>query len=149
MALPAGTRMPAFKLEGSDGRAWSDADLRGEPYVLTFYPKDETPGCTAQMCAFRDAWEDLKARGIKVFGVSRDSVESHRTFVKNQSLPYVLLADEKAELHKALQIGKTLFGGANRVSFFVDEAGIIREAYQDNLRFSAHAEKMLVAARAL
>lgn len=149
MALAVGTPIPPFSLHGSDGKVWSADELRGRAFVLTFYPKDETPGCTAQACAFRDAWDDFRGTGVLVFGVSRDPVESHLSFVKNSQLPYVLLADEDARLHKALQIGKNLFGGANRVSFFVDKDGVIRAVFEDNLRFGAHAEKMLEAAKAL
>lgn len=149
MALAVGARVPPFSLAGSDGRTWSDEELRGRAYVLTFYPKDETPGCTAQACAFRDAWEDFAGSGVLVFGVSRDPVESHRSFAKNQKLPYVLLADEKAQLHKALDVGRSLLGGANRVSYLVDRDGVIRSVYESNILFGAHAERMLEAARAL
>jgi len=149
MALSVGSRVPAFSLPGSDGQTWSDESLRGRRYVLTFYPKDETPGCTAQACAFRDAWSGFEKLGVLVFGVSRDSLESHRSFVGNQKLPYVLLSDEKAALHKALDVGKSLFGGANRVSYLVDEQGLIRAVYESNILFGAHSEKMLEAAQAL
>lgn len=147
MALRVGTPVPSFSLPGSDGRTWTSEGLRGQRYVLTFYPKDETPGCTVQACAFRDQWEDFRGSGVLVFGVSRDGIESHASFVMSSQLPYVLLADERATLHKALDIGKTLFGGANRVSYLVDEAGIIRAVHEDNLRFESHATKMLQAAK--
>lgn len=149
MALPVGARMPSFSLPGSDGRTWTDEALRGRAYVLTFYPKDETPGCTAQACAFRDAWEDFRGSDVLVFGVSRDSVESHHSFVRSSQLPYVLLADESGQFHKALDIGRNMFGGANRVSYLVDKEGVIRSVFEDNLRFGAHAERMLDAASGL
>lgn len=149
MALPAGTRVASFELPGSDGQTWSDAKLLGTPYVLTFYPMDETPGCIAQVCAFRDVWQDFANTGVKVFGVSRDGIPSHEAFVKNRQLPYTLLSDERAALHKALQIGRTLLGGANRVSFLVDAQGVIREVYESNLSPASHAERMLDAARSL
>lgn len=149
MALAVGSRVPPFALPGSDGRTWSDEELRGRAYVLTFYPKDETPGCTAQACAFRDAWDAFQGSGVLVFGVSRDPVESHRSFARNQRLPYVLLADEKAHLHKALDVGRNLLGGANRVSYLVDGEGVIRAVYESNILFGAHAQRMIEAVRAL
>lgn len=149
MALPVGSRVPPFSLPGSDGRTHSDASLRGTPYVLTFYPKDETPGCVAQVCAFRDIWEDFRAMGVQVFGVSRDDLESHERFVAKRNLPYVLLTDASGQFHKALQIGRNLFGGANRVSFLVDAQGVIRDVFEHNLRADAHAERMAQSARAL
>lgn len=149
MALPVGATMPSFSLPGSDGSTWSDAKLIGTPYVLTFYPKDETPGCVAQVCAFRDAWQDFAGTGVMVFGVSRDGLASHEAFVKNRALPYTLLSDERAVLHKALQVGRNLLGGANRVSVLIDAKGTIVEVYESNLQPASHAERMLAAAAKL
>ncbi|HVM44661.1 MAG TPA: peroxiredoxin [Candidatus Thermoplasmatota archaeon] len=146
--LDVGATAPPFRMPGSDGREWSGSDLAGAPYVLTFYPKDETPGCVAQVCALRDAWEGFRARGVQVFGVSRDGVEEHRAFVANRKLPYTLLSDATGAHHKAFDVGRT-FGVTNRVSYLVGPDGRILATYKSNLRPEAHAEKMLAAVRGL
>lgn len=148
MALRVGERAPAFEAPGSDGQTYSAESLRGRAYVLTFYPKDETAGCIAQVCALRDVWEDFRGKGVAVFGVSRDSVESHKVFVANRNLPYTLLTDASGAMHKAFDVGR-VFGVTNRVSYLVDASGTIVAAYASNLRPAAHAEKMVEAARAL
>ncbi|HUR69826.1 MAG TPA: peroxiredoxin [Candidatus Thermoplasmatota archaeon] len=148
MALEIGAIAPDFRLPGSDGKEHSPASLRGRPYVLTFYPKDETAGCVAQVCALRDVWEDFRHMDVAVFGVSRDSVEDHQAFVANRKLPYSLLTDASGAMHKAFDVGRT-FGVTNRVSYLVDAAGTIRAAYASNLRPEQHAARMLAAAKAL
>lgn len=146
MALRAGERVPAFEIPGSDGGTWSDVKLRGRTYVLTFYPKDETPGCVAQACAIRDAWALFVEAGVLVFGVSRDSVEEHRAFASHRKLPHVLLSDASGAVHKAFDVGRT-FGVTNRVSYLVGPEGTIREAFKSNLRPEVHAARMLEAAK--
>lgn len=148
MALDVGASVPAFALPGSDGQEWSAEKLRGRAYVLTFYPKDETAGCVAQVCALRDAWEEFRGKDVLVFGVSRDSLESHREFVANRKLPYTLLTDDSGAAHKAFDVGR-MFGVTNRVSYLVGKDGRIVAAYRSNLRPEAHAAKMVEAAKAL
>lgn len=149
MALAIGTAAPAFQAPGSDGVERSRESLLGRAYVLTFYPKDETAGCVAQVCALRDAWEDFRGRDVLVFGVSRDSIESHKEFVANRKLPYVLLTDATGQMHKAFDVGRNFLGVTNRVSYLVDRKGTIAAVYESNLRPAEHAERMLAAARAL
>jgi len=144
MALKVGASVPSFSMPGSDGREWDPEALRGRPYVLTFYPQDETAGCIAQVCALRDVWEDFRGKNVAVFGVSRDSVESHKAFVANRELPYTLLTDATGEHHKAFDVGRT-FGVTNRVSYLVDAEGRIAGSFASNLRPAAHAAKMLEA----
>ncbi len=146
VALSAGATVPPFDMPGSDGEAWSDAKLRGRRFVLTFYPQDETAGCVAQVCALRDVWEDFRGLDVLVFGVSRDSLASHKAFVANRKLPYTLLTDDNGQYHKAFDVGRT-FGVTNRVSYLVDATGTIVESYQSNLQPAAHARKMIEAAR--
>ncbi len=90
---PVGAEAPDFTLQATDGSQVHLADLRGKTVLLYFYPKDDTPGCTTEACAFRDAWGELEARGVVVLGVSRDDVKSHQKFAKKYSLPFPLLAD--------------------------------------------------------
>lgn len=146
MALKEGQKAPAWTMPGSDDEEWSDAKLLGRAYIVTFYPQDETAGCIAQVCAIRDVWEDLRTTDVLVFGVSRDSVETHKAFVANRKLPYTLLTDKTGQVHKAFDVGRT-FGVTNRVSYLVGPDGTIRAAYASNLRPEAHAAKMLEAAR--
>lgn len=145
MALAVGAQAPPFEMPGSDGNDWSASKLAGRRYVVTFYPQDETAGCVAQVCALRDVWEDFRGKDVLVFGVSRDSIESHRAFVANRKLPYVLLTDATGQWHKAFDVGRT-FGVTNRVSYLVGADGKIAAAYASNLRPEAHAKRMLEAA---
>lgn len=146
VVLKPGAVVPDFEMPGSDGESWSDVKLRGRRFVLTFYPRDETAGCVAQVCALRDVWEDFRGADVLVFGVSRDTEESHRAFAANRKLPYTLLTDATGAAHKAFDVGRT-FGVTNRVSYLVGADGRIRDAYKSNLRPEAHARKMLDAAR--
>lgn len=148
MALREGQVAPEFSVPGSDGQTWSSKALHGTPYILTFYPKDETAGCVAQVCSFRDVWEDLAPTGVKVFGVSRDSIESHEAFVANRRLPQTLLSDATGAMHKAFDVGRT-FRVTNRVTYLVGADGRIAAVYASNLRPAAHAKRMLDATRAL
>lgn len=149
VVLQRGAPVPAFEMPGSDGETWSEAKLRGRAFVLTFYPKDETAGCIKQVCALRDAWEDLRGKDVLVFGVSRDSIEDHKAFVANRNLPYVLLTDATGAAHKAFDVGRTFLGTTNRVSYLVGKDGRVAQVYGSNLRPESHAAKMLEAANAL
>jgi peroxiredoxin Q/BCP len=91
--LEEGTDAPDFEAQTDDGRTVSLSDLRGKPVVLYFYPKDDTPGCTAQACGIRDAYGEFRARGAEVFGISTDDAESHRAFRQKYELPFPLLVD--------------------------------------------------------
>lgn len=145
--LAPGTPAPPFDAPDERGRAWSLDALRARRFVLTFYPKDETAGCTAQVCAFRDAWAAFEAEGVLVFGVSRDDAHSHEAFVRRRHLPYSLLTDATGAMHKAYDVGR-IFGVTRRVSYLVGADGRIEAAYQGNLRPDAHAAKMLSSVRA-
>lgn len=95
-----GKKAPAFSLPGSDGATHTLSDYKGQTLVVYFYPKDATPGCTKEACAFRDFNEDLVAMGVTVFGVSGDSIASHEKFVAKQNLNFVLLSDEDTSMMK-------------------------------------------------
>src|SRR3954468_10388934 len=109
---PAAMRFPAFKLQGSDGKVHQLKDYRGQPLIVYFYPKDNTPGCTTQACAFRDAYAGLKRAGAAVLGVSPDSLASHERFIAKHSLTFPLLVDEDHRLASELDVWaeKSLYG---------------------------------------
>lgn len=100
MASLEGKKAPAFSLEGNDGKKHSLEDYQGKTVVLYFYPKDNTPGCTKEVCGFRDLNPTLKKSGTVVLGVSKDSLDSHNKFIANFKLPFVLLSDPKLEVMK-------------------------------------------------
>ena len=120
---------PDFTLPDGDGKPWRLSDQRGKVVVLLFYPGDETPVCTRQMCSVRDRWEDYLATGAEVVGISTDSVESHRKFADHHRLPLRLLSDEKraaADLYGAKSV---IPGKVARSVFVIDANGILR--YRD------------------
>ena len=129
--IVAGTRAPDFSLSDKDGRVVSLSDFRGKKVVLYFYPKDNTPGCTRQACAFAGAYEAFKRLGVEVIGISRDSVASHAKFAEKHALPFILLSDPTLDVIKAWGVWqeKKLYGkvsmGVARTTFIIDEAGVI------------------------
>ena len=135
-----GEKAPLFRAmavggEFGDGREIALDDLRGKPVVLYFYPKDDTPGCTAQACALRDSWASVRSRA-KIFGVSVDSAKSHRKFVDKFQLPFPLLSDSEKEIVNAygVWVEKSMYGrkymGAERSTFIVDGEGRIAAIFR-------------------
>ena len=129
--LDIGTQAPNFTLKDKDGNTVSLSDFVGRKVVLYFYPKDNTPGCTRQACAFAGLYEEFKARNVQVIGISRDSVASHEKFAAKYSLPFILLSDPELEAIEAYGVWqeKKLYGkvsmGVVRTTFIIDEAGRI------------------------
>ena len=127
--LTIGQKAPDFTLSDKDGNAVSLSDFAGKKVVLYFYPKDNTPGCTRQACAFAGAYNEFQKRGVVVIGVSRDSVASHARFAEKYSLPFILLSDPDLEAIQAYGVWqeKKLYGkvsmGVVRTTFLIDEAG--------------------------
>jgi thioredoxin-dependent peroxiredoxin len=145
-----GDPAPDFTLESDEGEQVSLSQFRGKPVVLYFYPKDDTPGCTAQARGFRDDWEEYRRRGAVVIGVSPDDVDSHVRFRQKYQLPFTLLADPDhrvAELYGAWG-EKTLYGkkyiGVIRSTFVIDPDGTIAKA-MPNVRAEGNSEKVLAA----
>lgn len=130
--LQKGDEAPDFSLEDGDGTTWSLADLRGQKVIVYFYPADDTPGCTAQACDFRDAQADLTSSGYKVFGVSPQGAPSHRRFSDKYSLNFPLLIDSEYEMAHAYGVTKEGEAGKkpriNRSTFVIAEDGTIVEA---------------------
>lgn len=138
---------PAFAAKDQDGKTRTLAELRGAPVVLYFYPKDGTPGCTKEACAFRDAWSKLQATGAVVLGVSRDSVEKHKAFADEHHLPFALLADEDGAICKAYGVSSTL-GMPSRVTFLIDREGRIARTWPE-VDPAVHAGEVVAAIEAL
>jgi peroxiredoxin Q/BCP len=123
--------------------------LGAGPIVLFFYPKDDTTGCTKEACRFRDDYGRFREAGAKVFGISSDSVESHRHFATKFSLPYQLLSDPGGKV-RALYGASSLFGlMPRRVTFTIDAAGVIRHVFRSDARFERHVEEALRSLSAL
>ncbi|HLG17193.1 MAG TPA: peroxiredoxin [Blastocatellia bacterium] len=120
-----GETAPDFELRDATGKTWRLSNHRSKVVALVFYPKDETPVCTKQMCSMRDRWADYEATGAEVVGVSVGSVESHKRFAEHHNLPQTLLADEKGEVTRLFGV-KSLLGGSQRAVIVIDPTGVIR-----------------------
>ena len=126
MKLKVSDKAPDFELQSTGGQSFHlSSSLNGGKLVLYFYPKDFTPGCTAEACAFRDEFSDLRKSEMRVFGVSLDSVESHEKFKKEYHLPFDLLSDSDGNVARLYGVYNSLFKIANRVTFIIDHDGKI------------------------
>ena len=131
--LEVGSKAPDFTLPDKLGTSVRLSDFLGKKVVLYFYPKDNTPGCTRQACAFAGAYKEFEARDVVVIGISRDSVASHQKFAEKYELPFILLSDPELEVIKAYGVWKEkkLYGklgfGVVRTTFIIDENGIIEK----------------------
>ena len=129
--LQPGDKAPDFSLEDGDGTTWSLADMRGQKVIVYFYPVDDTPGCTAQACDFRDAQGELTAAGYRVFGVSPQGAASHRKFSDKYSLNYPLLVDSDYVMARAYGVAEEREGKKPRIkrsTFVIDDDGLLVEA---------------------
>ena len=131
--LKAGTQAPAFSLPDQNGKVHTLDEYAGKKLLLYFYPKDNTPGCTRQACAFAGSFAEFRKRDVIVIGISRDSVESHRKFAEKYNLPFILLSDPELQAIQAYGVWqeKKLYGkssmGVVRTTFIIDEEGAIAE----------------------
>lgn len=148
--IEEGAPAPDFELQSDAGETIRLADLRGKPVVLYFYPRDDTPGCTKQACAIRDAWDDFRATGADVFGVSPDSEASHTRFKQKYRLPFTLLADP--DHHLAEQYGfwveKRMMGkkymGIERSTVVIAPDGTVARIFR-KVKPGDHADQVLAA----
>lgn len=137
----------SFDLLNQDGKRVTDADLRGKRYVMFFYPRAMTPGCTAESCDFRDSYDEFARAGYEIIGVSPDPPERNRKFKEKEGLNFDLLSDEDHQLAEALGAWgeKKLYGkvsqGLIRSTFVVDEEGRVTEAYR-NVRAKGHVDRV-------
>jgi len=152
--LKEGQKAPSFRLSSVDGRSVALEEYRGKPVVVYFYPKDDTPGCTREACAFRDNQAQIRKTGAVVLGVSPDSVASHQKFRDKYKLSFPLLADPDKDVAKKFGAfgEKTLYGkkvvGMIRSTFIIDGAGVVRRVFP-KVRVDGHAEQVLEALRTL
>jgi peroxiredoxin Q/BCP len=136
MTLHAGDKAPAFTARDEDGNTVKLSDFKGKKVVLYFYPRDMTPGCTAEACSLRDNYKALQKQGYEILGVSTDTEKSHQKFIAKEKLPFRLLADPDKKLHDlyGTWVEKSMYGrkymGTARVTFVIDEKGILEEVIE-------------------
>ena len=148
MTLKTGDIAPDFEVNDQDGNSVKLSDYKGKKVVLFFYPKDNTPGCTAEACNLRDNYSTLQSQGYEVLGISSDSEKSHIKFIEKQSLPYKLLADTEKKVHDlyGTWVEKSMYGrkymGTARTTFIIDENGKIEEVI-DKVKTKDHTAQIL------
>jgi peroxiredoxin Q/BCP len=146
--LETGAKAPDFSTTDQNGKKVSLKDYRGRKVVLYFYPKDDTPGCTKEACAFRDSFGKFKTLGIEILGVSVDSEKSHKSFAEKYTLPFTLLADPDKKIVQAYGAWgeKALYGkkymGTHRVTYLIDESGRIASVFP-KVKPEEHADEIL------
>ena len=146
--LKVGQKAPDFTVNDQDGTPVKLSDLRGTKVVLYFYPKDMTPGCTAEACNLRDNYKSMQKKGYEILGVSTDSEKSHRKFIEKERLPFRLLADTEKAIHDAYGtwVEKSMYGrkymGTARITFVIDEKGIIEDII-DKVDTKNHVDQIL------
>ncbi|MCL4399622.1 peroxiredoxin [Candidatus Parvarchaeota archaeon] len=128
MNIKENDAFPSFSLPADDGSVVSLSSLKGKVTVVYFYPKDDTPGCTTEACGFRDSLKNLDSLGVPVYGISVDSVESHKKFKEKYKINFRLLSDSQKKLVEKLGI-KSMTGVASRVTFILDENGRVLKIY--------------------
>ena len=150
--IEEGTKAPEFELTSDTGETLTLAGLRGAPVVLYFYPKDDTPGCTAQACGIRDAWKDFQDAGAVVLGVSPDGEASHATFKEKYGLPFPLLSDTDHAVSEAYGVWgeKSMYGktymGVKRTTFVIGADGTVEKVFE-KVKPAEHADQVLDALR--
>ncbi len=153
MTLKVGDKAPAFKGLTAEGPL-ALKDLKGSNIVLYFYPKDDTPGCTLEACAFRDALPKFKKMNARVFGVSKDTLQAHAKFSKKYELPFTLISDADGSLCDSFGVWgeKSMYGrkymGIERATYLVDKTGMIRHIWR-KVKVAGHAEEVLDAVKSL
>jgi peroxiredoxin Q/BCP len=152
--IEEGKPAPDFTLLDQEGKAVTLSTLRGTPIVLYFYPKNDTPGCTTEACAFRDAEADYMALGAKVLGVSPDSIKSHARFAAKHGLKFPLLADTETKVCQLFDVWKekSMYGktymGVERTTIVIDGEGVIRKVFP-KVKVPGHSEAVLEALKAI
>jgi peroxiredoxin Q/BCP len=154
MSVKSGDKAPDFTLPTDGNGSVSLSKLRGNPVVLYFYPKDDTTGCTAEACAFRDSFPDYGKTGATVIGVSRDPVASHDKFKKKYQLPFTLAADTEGKVTEAygVWVEKSMYGrkymGIERCTVLIDKDGVVRNVWH-KVKVPGHVGEVLKAVQAL
>jgi peroxiredoxin Q/BCP len=141
MALQVGDKIPIFTAIDSNGNSFEVRDYIGQPMVIYFYPKDDTPGCTIQACTFRDQYEDFKALGAEVIGISSDSLSSHKKFASRYKLPFILLSDTNKKIRTAFGVPNDFLGLLpGRATYVIDKNGIVQFVF-DSTSAKIHIKK--------
>lgn len=144
MAIHVGDAAPDFTLPNQKGESVTLSRYQGQKaVVLYFYPKDDTPGCTVESCSFRDSYEDFAAAGAEVIGISSDSPESHRAFANKHNLPFTLVSDAGAAVRKAYGVPTTLGLLPGRVTYVIDQAGIVRHIFNSQFNPKGHVAEAI------
>jgi peroxiredoxin Q/BCP len=150
MSINIGDQAPDFTLKAQDGTTLRLYDLLAhKPVVLFFYPKDNTPGCTKEVCAFRDRYSVFQDMGAEVVGISGDSVSSHRQFAIAHNLPFRLVSDEEDRVRRAFGVPATLWVLPGRVTYILDRQGTICQMFDSQFNFDGHIEEALKTLSAL
>ena len=142
-----GAKAPDFTLPSQSGEMVRLNDFHGKPVVLFFYPKDNTPGCTKEVCAFRDDFEEFGKLDADVVGISSDSVESHGAFAHKHDLPFALLSDEGGKVRKLYGVPNTFGLFPGRVTYVIDEQGVVRHIFSSQLGVERHVQGAIEALR--
>ena len=146
--LSVGDAVPDFSLKDAEGKTVKKSDLKGKKYVVYFYPKDFTPGCTTEAAEFARDYKKFKSSDIEIIGISPDDVDSHKKFGEKMEVPFILLADTEKEIAKKFGVwGKKQFMGreymgVNRTTFLVDEKGKILKVFE-KVKAAGHAQEVL------
>jgi peroxiredoxin Q/BCP len=149
MALQVGDKIPIFTAIDSNGNSFEVRDYIGQPMVIYFYPKDDTPGCTIQACTFRDQYEDFKALGAEVIGISSDSLSSHKKFASRYKLPFILLSDTNKKIRNAFGVPNDFLGLLpGRATYVIDKNGIVQFVF-DSTSAKIHIKKALQVIKTL
>ncbi len=150
MSLTSGQRVPSFTLKDQDNVDFVlDDELGKGPIVFFFYPKDETAGCTAEACSFRDRNPALAAAGATVVGISRDSVASHKAWATKHAFPFKLLADVDGKVRDAFGVPRAFGLIDGRVTYVVDHGGIVRHSFSSLLRATKHVDEAIEVVKRL
>jgi len=149
--IQPGVKAPDFTLFNQNGENVSLSDYKNRKHVvLYFYPKDETPGCVKEACSFRDQYEVFREAGAEVMGISADSVKSHQAFAQNRRLPFQLLSDPDNSVRKAYGVSGALLGLLpGRVTFVIDQEGIVRHSFSSQLQIQRHIQEALEVIKGL
>lgn len=149
-SIEVGDPAPDFSAVASDGQRISLADFKGrKSVVIFFYPRDNTPVCTTEACAFRDSYESFTELGAEVIGISSDSDESHRSFAAGHHLPFHLISDASGALRRLFAVPNSLFVLPGRVTYVIDRDGIVRHKFNSQLQGAKHVQEAIEVIRRL
>ncbi|NEQ37710.1 MAG: peroxiredoxin [Okeania sp. SIO3I5] len=150
MKIKVGDKAPEFTLPSQDGTQVSLSNFLGKKnVVIYFYPKDDTPGCTKEACAFRDQYQVFTDTGAEVIGISGDTQQSHKQFATKYNLPFTLLCDTNNKVRQLYDVPATLWILPGRVTYVIDKEGIIRHIFDSMLDFEAHVKEALKTLKAI